>query len=407
MNATPWHFADPVPAKEFAEIRLRTVFDHCKWDPQVGDVSILSDAPLVLEPAAWREVSGLAEKLAAEAAGAEAELVRRPDLQHRLGLPWVIRRALAGAGNGRAPRGVARLIRFDFHYTTEGWRISEANTDVPGGFIESSGFTRLVAAHCPGASPCGDPSDALAAAVAASVSPNASAAMIHATAYTDDRQVMVYLARHLEAKGLRTHLAAPDQLAWTAEGALLRAAGCAEPLDVLVRFYPGEWLPNLPRASGWPRFFGGSPVALCNPATALLTQSKRFPLAWDDLATRMDTWRALLPETRDPREADVRWDGDWVLKPVFGRVGESIGFPGLTPGKEWRKIARDARRWPRYWAAQRRFEHQPVPSGAGPRYVCLGVYTVDGRAVGAYGRVGRKPLIDGVAQDAAVLVRNE
>jgi len=37
-------------------------------------------------------------------------------------------------------------------------------------------------------------------------------------------------------------------------------------------------------------------------------------------------------------------------------------------------------------------------------YPCLGIFTVDGRAAGAYGRVAKKRLIDGDAQDAAVLL---
>ena len=48
------------------------------------------------------------------------------------------------------------VLRFDFHWTTEGWRISEANTDVPGGFNEASGFARLLAPSFPGSEPAGD-----------------------------------------------------------------------------------------------------------------------------------------------------------------------------------------------------------------------------------------------------------
>jgi len=36
-------------------------------------------------------------------------------------------------------------MRFDFHWTTEGFRISEVNADVPGGFSESSAFPALMA----------------------------------------------------------------------------------------------------------------------------------------------------------------------------------------------------------------------------------------------------------------------
>jgi len=35
--------------------------------------------------------------------------------------------------------------------------------------------------------------------------------------------------------------------------------------------------------------------------------------------------------------------------------------------------------------------------------VCLGVYTIDARVAGAYGRIAERPLVDARAKDAAVL----
>jgi hypothetical protein len=230
-------------------------------------------------------------------------------------------------------------------------------------------------------------------------------ALVHATAYSDDRQVMVFLAREIEARGRRAVLAAPDHLRWR-DGRATVATGWFEgETGAIVRFFPAEWLPNLPRSCGWKHFFRGARTPVCNPASALLTQSKRFPLAWDRLETPLPTWRRLLPETRDPREADWRRDGGWVLKPALGRVGDGIGLAGATPEAEWRTIRKDASRYPRWWAAQRRFEAVPFqPAGAEPCFPCVGVYTVDGRAAGAYGRAARRPLINHLAQDVAVLL---
>jgi glutathionylspermidine synthase len=174
-----------------------------------------------------------------------------------------------------------------------------------------------------------------------------------------------------------------------------------------VRFFPAEWLPNLPSACGWPHFFHGGSTPVSNPASAILTQSKRFPLTWDALRTPMPTWRALLPETRDPRE--VRWrDGDeWVLKPALGRVGEDIGLRGVIEAKQWRRLARDVRWFPAGWAAQRRFITTPFRARGVDLYPSVGIYTIDGRAAGAYGRIADRPLIDGRARDAAVLVATD
>jgi hypothetical protein len=91
------------------------------------------------------------------------------------------------------------------------------------------------------------------------------------------------------------------------------------------------------------------------------------------------------------------------MKPAFGRVGEGVGIRSLVAPSDWKKIERGARFWPRVWVAQRRFDVVPVEVGGVPLYPCLGVYTVDDRVVGAYGRLAGRPLIDARASDAAVL----
>jgi glutathionylspermidine synthase len=396
----PWIGTGPIGPAEHARLRRRAIFECCKWDPQVEDVSTVAPFPLILKREAWDEIAHLSETLAAEAAAAEEELARRPELHHELGLPRAVRRALKGIADHGATPGIARVLRFDFHWTTEGWRISEANTDVPGGFNEASGFARLMAPLFPGSEPSGDPAGCLADAVAGAVRPGGAVALVHATAYTDDRQVMVFLARELEARGRRAVLAAPDHLLWR-DG---RAWIGSEEMDVLIRFFPAEWLPNLPRSSGWKHFFRGGRTPVSNPASALLPQSKRFPLVWDRLATPLPAWRRLLPETRDPEEVPWKKDGGWVLKPALGRVGDGIGLAGVTPEKEWKQIRRELRFGGRRWAAQRRFDAVPMSVGGEPFYPCVGVYTIDGRAAGGYGRVARRPIVNHLAQDVAVLV---
>jgi hypothetical protein len=54
--------------------------------------------------------------------------------------------------------------------------------------------------------------------------------------------------------------------------------------------------------------------------------------------------------------------------------------------------------------AQRRFAATPLRIGETDRYPGVGVYTVDGRVAGAYGRIAERPLIDARARDAAVLI---
>jgi glutathionylspermidine synthase len=402
MN-TPWLPVAPLGDHEFAVMRRRAIFDCHKWDPQVGDTCAVARAPLVLRHDAWQDVVALATQLARETLAAEAELVRRPELYRHLGLPRGIRRALMSAARGRAPASVARIIRFDFHYTIDGWRISEANVDVPGGLNEASGFPALVAPHYPFAVPVGDPAQAYADAVVASTGTGATVALVHATAYSDDRQMMAFVANRLRAAGVTPVLASPAHLHWNKGYATVEMGNTRTPVEAIVRFFPGEWLTSLPTDCGWPFLIAGGVTPVSNPATALLVQSKRLPVIWNVLTTPMPTWRALLPETRDPRDVPWQRDKQWIVKPALGRVGEGIGMRDLVESRDWKWIHRSARFWPGSWVAQRRFEVVPVDVAGVLWYPCLGVYTVDDRVVGAYGRLATRPLIDARATDAAVL----
>src|SRR5207245_6230151 len=140
----PWHFGEPLAPAAWSYVREQAIFDCCKWDIQSEDHSVLANFPLFLEEHAWHALAAQAELLAAEPLAAEAELVRTPALHGTLGLPRNIQTSLIGCDPAHLPVGAARVMRFDFHFTTQGWRISEANTDVPGGFIEAAGFTRLM-----------------------------------------------------------------------------------------------------------------------------------------------------------------------------------------------------------------------------------------------------------------------
>ena len=401
----PWRDVRSLPDDALAGLRRRAIFDCCKWDPQVEDTSTIAGFPIVLESEEWRALGAAAESLAAETLEAEAELAERTELHAALALPRTVRVALARA-RGRPSPGIARLVRYDFHHTREGWRISEANTDVPGGLNEASGLARLMEPHYPGAASAGDVTGAYAAALVDG-RPGARVALAHATAYVDDRQVMEYLARRLAEIGAEPILTSPAHLRWYGGRASIHSADRSVELDAVARFFPAEWLPNLPTASCWEHFVGGAVTPMSNPARALLTQSKRLPLVWDRLRTPLPTWRSLLPETRDPRDAPWRRSDEWVLKPALGRVGEDVGIPGVSSAKEWKAITRSARWHPSHWVAQRRFESTVMHHDGDAFHPCIGVYTIGTRVAGAYGRLARRALIDYRAQDAAVLVGEE
>ena len=401
----PWLEGIPLASDKFRTVREETIFGCGKWDAQVGDVSVLHDTPLVLRADSWAEISSLAEGLARETVAAEAELRRRPELHRRLGLGWRLRRALrcSAADGATTP---FHVLRFDFHWTDNGWRVSEVNSDVPGGFIEASGFTRLFAAQVDGAVATGDPTALLSDAIARWVTVGGTVGLVHATAYTDDRQVMQFLQRSLRKRGIEALLLSPRDVRWAGRQATGHDGRVWRKLDLIHRFFPAEWLPNLGWFAPWNGFFGNSDTPQVNPPSALLTQSKRFPLAWDALETELPLWRNLLPETCDPRERERR-GGEWVLKPALGRVGEGIDLSGVTAPAERAKIQREARRRPHEWAAQRRFNAVPWSTQAGSLFPAIGVYVIDGHAAGIYARAAQKPLVDSHAFDIAVLVEDD
>lgn len=388
---------------DYARLRRRAIFDCHKWDPQVGDANVIARVPLILHRAAWNAVVPLAEALARETLAAETELLGRPELHRRLGLPRVVRAALALARDRGAAASVARIMRFDFHHTAEGWRISEVNSDVPGGLNEASGFAPLMAPHYPHAAPVGDPAAAYVDALVRACGAGSTIALVHATAYSDDLQMMRYVAERLTIAGVHAHLGSPASVRWRGRHAHFDTPGGSVPLTAIVRFFPADWLGDLPRALGWSAAFSGGATRLSNPASAILTQTKRFPLVWNDLRTPLPTWRALLPDTRDPRDAPWRRDASWILKPVLGRVGEGISIAEHISAKDLRRIRRSATWFPHAWVAQRRFESEPCRMGDRAMHVCLGVYTIDGQVAGAYGRIAERALVDARAEDAAVL----
>jgi glutathionylspermidine synthase len=202
-------------------------------------------------------------------------------------------------------------------------------------------------------------------------------------------------------------MASPEHVHWEGGHATLRTGTGATPLAAMVRFFPAEWLPIMGSSKRWARYFCDGQTPISNPGTAILLQSKRFPLAWPHLRTGLAAFRRLMPPACDPREVKRSERDVYVLKPVFGRVGEDIFMAGITPAEAWEKAWRVARRRPLEWVAQRRFGALPISDGGGKLYPTIGVYTVDGCAAGAYARIAGRPLVDHEAQDVAMLIENE
>jgi glutathionylspermidine synthase len=383
----------PLDAKGYGELVERAAQECFKWNLAGGDHPILAPFPITLRRSQWMHLAELAESLDREARLAEQELLERPELYELLGVPEATAACLSGAGKSSAPR----YTRFDFHVVGDGLRITESNCDVAGGLLEASGVSSIYCDLVDFPRQL-DPALAYARAFRRAFGEGARIGLAHLSSYTEDRQVALYLAHRLSEHGLVSHLVEPAQLrpglrAVTPHGLVT--------LDAVYRFFPGDWLERLPRATGWPELFESGRVS--NPLTTLLIQSKRFPLVWPKLRAALPTWQHLLPLTISP-ESVTDADGSWVLKPAFGHEGAGVICPSPDQPPFSASLRRVIRRSPHRWVAQRKFEMVPVPTPIGSRFLSIGVFVVDGVAAGSYARLGAHPVLDDRSQEAVVLV---
>jgi len=386
-----------IPGDKYEEYKYDVIFNAYKWDPQVGEINTVAQHAVLISKNLASQLEFWAQKLAEETILLEKALMNRLQLVKKLGISKKIINKLHLLAKCDLDKHV-RLMRFDFHPTSNGWSVSEVNSDVPAGFAEGSILPKIAVKYFEGYTPGISISDIILEAFKEKLNIGSQVAFIHATSYSEDRQVMQSLGDLFENSGYRALYAAPDNIIWN--------DGKPKGVDAIIRAFPLEWLAYLPKSTGWHNYFGCS-VPSCNPPTALLTQSKRLPLLWDELEIDTPIWRSLLPPTVDPKLINKN-DNGWILKPAMGRVGEGISIKGAASEKEKTQIEKAAKKRHKEWAAQKQFLSEPLITDEGKAYhLCLGVFTVQGRAAGFYGRVSLYPHIDNSAIDIPVLVEGE
>ncbi|HHW22504.1 MAG TPA: glutathionylspermidine synthase family protein [Clostridiaceae bacterium] len=391
-----------IPEDKYSEYRYDAIFKAYKWDPQVGDHNTVAKHVVMIDQETARQLERYAEQLSEETMLMEEALINKPKLVKKLGFPGKIEKAIRRLSGYKRSQNV-RLMRFDFHPTTNGWAVSEVNSDVPGGLAEASILPRLACRFFDGCEPRKHVGHSILEAFSDKVNENGTIAFVHATSYSDDRQVMEFLSDYFLDHGYNTVFAAPDHIVWKDRKAFCIIEGREGPVDGIARFFPLEWLTGLPRKSAWMGYFDCE-TASCNHPVAILTQSKRLPLVWDELGVDIPAWKSLLPETRDPKEIKPG-DGGWIYKPALGRVGEGILITEAISQKESKLIEKSVRRYPESWVAQRRFESKPLKDANGESWhLCVGVFTVNGKSAGFYGRLSPYPRIDYRAKDIPLLV---
>lgn len=396
-----------IPEDKYDDYRLSLMFDCYKWDPQFEDHNTVAKYAIVLTQEEYKELKYLTESIDVETRIAEDFLNKNLDLAKPLELSKKVKQEVASMGNYNPQRHV-RLMRYDFHPTTNGWAVSEVNSDVPGGFAEATLWPHAAMEAL------GDNNyltidfgSILLNAITSKVKHGGRIMLVHCTCYSDDRQCMQFLGDRLNAMGYQAIYAAADHLKFENGKAISILDGYEGEVDAIIRFTPLEWVKDL-KPKRWSGYFNTDTVS-CNHPIAIFAQTKRFPFVWDVLEKNgisMQTWRKLLPETIEVSQ--VRGQTGFIYKPAYGRVGENISIKESCSEKEYKKIMSAVALSPKKYIAQKKFISKPLIGDDGKEYhVCMGSYTVDGRHAGFYARISETPRIDSNAADIAVLIEKE
>ena len=375
-----------IPASDFPDYRLDVMFDSYKWDLQVGDQSTISNKVALLDPSEMNFLAESAVKLYHETIEMEHSLQNHPDLAIKMGISQEMANALCNCHY--TPSDHVRFMRFDFHPTTEGWKISEVNSDVPAGYPEASILPKLAEKYFEGYHQFGNFGDVLAERLTKLIQPNSTIAYLHDTHTVEDYQILHFIGDLMEQKGYNSIYNDPAHINWK--------DNVATHINAIVRYFPVEWM-EFAKGIDW-RSFVNSKTPSCNHPMALLTQSKRLPLVWDELGIPVPMWKQLLPETKCA--SFLADEEGWILKPAFGRVGEGINIPGTLSSEEDFDIKAAAADHSGQWVVQRMFESVPVDG----LHLNLGVFVVDGLFAGLYARSSERARIDGDASEIPVLV---
>ncbi|MCL2563349.1 MAG: glutathionylspermidine synthase family protein [Oscillospiraceae bacterium] len=378
-----------IPESAFPDYRYDVMFKAYKWDLQAGEQSTVGDEVVLLDRQEAEYLAECAKALYHETVQMEHALKSRPDLAVKMGISKDMANRLH-ACTYEADKHV-RFMRFDFHPTKDGWMISEVNSDVPAGYPEASVLPIITEQYFDGYSRHGNFGETLTECLIKHLPKGGTVAYVHDTHTVEDYQILHFLGDLLENEGYRSLYLAPNNVKWSERKAI--------DIDAIFRHYPMEWM-ECTEGIDWVSFLNADTPS-CNHPLALLTQSKRLPLVWDELGVDICVWKRLLPETVCP--CTITDTDNRILKPAFGRVGEGINIPGAVSAEENRDIFEAARKHPEQWVAQRMFQSEPIQG----KHVCIGAFVVDGEFAGFYGRAGNQSRIDGNAADVPVLVKEK
>ena len=394
-----------IPEYKYYDYKVDAMFDCYKWDPQFCDNNTLAKYALVLTKEENDEVIRLTESLDKETRLAEEYLNKNIKIAKKLALPKKIIEKIPNMQNYDKTKNI-RLMRYDFHPDKNGkWVVTEVNSDVPGGFAESSLLPdlarKVIDIQELEYTSFGEK---MVEAINEKLNKKGTIMMVHCTCFSDDRQVMQYMGDRLKKEGYNIIYGAADHINFKEKQAYCILDNNNTNIDLIFRFTPLEWLIQM-KPRRWDGYFD-TITKSCNHPIAIYAQSKRFPFVWEDLekaGISMKTWKELLPKTKEVKKVGL--EDRYIYKPIYGRVGERISIKEACKGDEYEKIIKDVKKHPKQYLVQKKFESMPLKTDNGLEFhICLGSYTIEGKHAGYYARISEYPRIDSYAADIPVLI---
>jgi hypothetical protein len=394
VELAPLPLADPLSLPDLAR---SLQYEHLVWDAFVAGKRRVDLHPLVLSESAHEE----AKRIAVRA----VELVSRPptdDERARYKLHPDIERLASAA---RTAGDLGSLARVDLLLREDGRFVAcEVNADCPGGHNETVALPRL--SRAAGMRRGFDPTDVaprladrLVALSGGRGSPRGAIALVYATAWAEDLQVVAFLEKLVRERGgraIRTPVTAVS-------GDPISVRG--ERIAVLYRFYPLEYLAEMPNVGDLVRATEKGELASMSSFACIHAQSKLAMAR--AFVNEPDAAGDIFPETIAFADADraelARDRAGWVLKRDLSRVGDHVIVGALATDDEMRAAVAEVEELERdgdVWIAQRFIPQRPIDTPWGPRLITLGVYVLDGVFAGYFARITRTSH---VSHDALVL----
>ena len=370
----------PAAPGQFEALIEELRFRYHKWDVYVGGkLRILPDT-LVLTHQEHEEAVACCVGVHDALERAGNRLMNEGGLQDRLGIPKAVQEII----RAETPHHHG-IVRYDVIPTTTGWMVPEVNEDAPGGFNETIASKSLFNQLLDSSAPPGD----FSARFLDSLPKGRRVGLVYATGYAEDLQHVLILGELLRSNGFETVLASPEHLTCRPFG---RPQLLGEPVDWIFRFFPGEWYGYLDNIRAWRRTAARIPVV--NPLSRLLRQSKGLFALWremplldeadTDWLNRYTPYTEFFQKDHAPRYLAER--ETWVLKKLYGRMGDTVVIGRLCKPDAWEKAVAHAAKTPETYIAQHAFVPLSVSNNGRPLFPALGVYLINGRFADYYSR---------------------